>query len=316
MPDLITWNPRIGATGDDRYTIPPGTRIEVAGASFSDPPTLAEVNAALGLNQVVAEINRRRRPDDWVVNDVDPLDYCPGGRIAAAFMATLRAAIDDIRENECRAAYSWGALPAVGGRILGAHLADMREALATDWLFVGLNLADHEAGETLKTRLRRQDNSYPPTTTSVLAVSDQAEIGQRYVAPTYSKFRDYLFFRPPGGVSLDAAVLSVFIGPWAETAEFDVEAWRATNHLAPLGIDDWGNLDALEDDFHYEYWPFRFGKRVELTLDPDGISGSGNTFILVSEPDRLDDAPSGVEYCYLGFDRVQGSYPFLKLFLS
>ena len=61
--ELVVWNPRIGETGDDRYKWPPDLPLHAGTPStgFEDPlnPTIEEVNAAEGLNQIVAEIRRR-----------------------------------------------------------------------------------------------------------------------------------------------------------------------------------------------------------------------------------------------------------------
>lgn len=66
--DLVTWNPRVGATGTDRYRWPAELPLYAGTpASFyanPDRPTLAEVNASEGWNQMVAEINRRIPPID------------------------------------------------------------------------------------------------------------------------------------------------------------------------------------------------------------------------------------------------------------
>ena len=61
--DLITWNPRVGSTGDDRYAWPESIPFYIGTpkASFANPdkPTITEVNAAEGWNQVIAETARR-----------------------------------------------------------------------------------------------------------------------------------------------------------------------------------------------------------------------------------------------------------------
>jgi hypothetical protein len=60
--DLVTWNPRKGDTGDDRYSLPdeetvftPGGRDQVV----SDPPSLDDVNNAYGWWQILLELARR-----------------------------------------------------------------------------------------------------------------------------------------------------------------------------------------------------------------------------------------------------------------
>lgn len=61
--DLITWLPRKGATSDDRYTIDPNdlkwhwSDSTVMAEPFA--PTATEINTLTGVNQVIAEVNRR-----------------------------------------------------------------------------------------------------------------------------------------------------------------------------------------------------------------------------------------------------------------
>ena len=58
--DQITWSPRRGATGDDQYDVPDDCGIGAGDASgFDATPTLAQIAASSGLNQIVGLANRR-----------------------------------------------------------------------------------------------------------------------------------------------------------------------------------------------------------------------------------------------------------------
>ena len=60
--DLITWSPRKGTSGDDRYD-PDSTAVRAGSSSYSTLPAISEINAATGMNQIIAEINRRN--SEW-----------------------------------------------------------------------------------------------------------------------------------------------------------------------------------------------------------------------------------------------------------
>lgn len=71
--ELVTWNPRVNTTGDDRYNIPGATNLAGSvsagdprvwrgqGGSFSVPPTISEIDAVEGQAQINALIQRRKK---------------------------------------------------------------------------------------------------------------------------------------------------------------------------------------------------------------------------------------------------------------
>jgi len=72
MADVVTWSPRVGDTGDDRYTWPENTAIQ-AGEQFDNTvePDPVTVNTLTGLNQILYEINRRLL---WLDTDQDGVE--------------------------------------------------------------------------------------------------------------------------------------------------------------------------------------------------------------------------------------------------
>jgi hypothetical protein len=87
--DLVIWNPRVGATGNDRYRWPSNIPLYAGTPEsfYADParPTLAEVNASEGWNQMVAEMNRRtpnvdsmQAPAYW--HTTEPAPYASASR--------------------------------------------------------------------------------------------------------------------------------------------------------------------------------------------------------------------------------------------
>lgn len=326
--DLITWNPRVGATGDDRYNIDLNTAIGAGSSSYSSPPTISEINAGSGINQIIAEVNRRcGESDDALVQNgsISTVAYIAAG--GAISLLALTAKIDLIRENEDQAYFST-ATGQTGQAIRGAWVAAMREALSLDYISVYLDKSDHNF-ETYSSPVRRQmdcylkreDSFYPPTTTSVFP-DINFRCGQRGSAgPTYGKYRPYFFFRIPAIPSLGDALLSIHSDGDFSSQDFNMNLYRANSHLAPLGTGDWGNLDNLEDSIASSSWPS--DSRLTLDVDHTAINGSsGLTYILASDREVADTTPftneyveiDGMDNSLVEFDILY--YPILKLYTA
>lgn len=144
--DLVTWAPRVGASGDDAYNIPGGTklnasvdsgnptRIEAGGSTFTSPvPTIAEINASSQWNQVIGLYNRRQSQMNTILNGTPtPISYIsPDTRITAATIAALYTAIGSLRTSEGFGAYTFPTAEIAANKIVyGYHLAHARKALA------------------------------------------------------------------------------------------------------------------------------------------------------------------------------------------
>ena len=170
--DLVNWEPRIGGSGDDAYNIPGATKLDhefdtegeptkiYAGnssganpgslADFSSPstmslvPTIAQINASAGLNQVIGLTNRRIKM--WYaltgVTSATPLNYITVGSGVTANGSTptsfweIYEAITGIRSSEGFTPYTFPSTDAsadgnvyAGCRVYGYHVATMRKAL-------------------------------------------------------------------------------------------------------------------------------------------------------------------------------------------
>lgn len=151
--DLITWSPRVGSTGDDRYD--PGEVPLVDGSSsFSGAyPTMAEVNASSGLNQIILELKRRFMGPSCVTD---------GARHVASLLATMKSNADDVRGLYELPAYSWTASYVAGNRSVRLQIADLRKALAVDHIRAVVSVAWEHPNDSL----RAAGTSWPPGTIS------------------------------------------------------------------------------------------------------------------------------------------------------
>jgi len=143
--DLVTWSPRISGAGDDRYNIPGATKLDGSvdtglptridagdGSGFSAIPTIAQINASSGVNQVIAAINRRILNHNGSYGSTLPsIAYiATGARILASKFAEMMQRITQIKQIEGFVNVTALTPPTSGQRILGSHLAVMRQALA------------------------------------------------------------------------------------------------------------------------------------------------------------------------------------------
>jgi hypothetical protein len=299
--DIITWSPRVGASGDDRYD-PGEARVAAGTASgtFSDPPTLAQVNAATGMNQVVAEILRRcwgsSPASTWLVpglmSGITPSWFPTSGRIKQSGNPwdLLKSDIDDIRTCEELSAYSWSGYPTItaGERIARETVLHLRKALATDQLILYRWRADHIVGVTCYGGLKASTSPYP--TIDTVYLNTGAQIGEL----SQAKRRGYLFFRVPSswpsGLTGD---LRCTYTRGSGVRQFQL--YRATSHLGPIDTGDWGNIDDLEYEEANDTLapsastPYRVDME-DLADDVDG--GSNYTYIAVHE-EEIDDTDPG-----------------------
>lgn len=155
MADVITWEPRAGDTGDDRYHWPADDRrldwgdcsaypAQKYSPTIADVPTESMVKAGTAFGQVAAEINRRHT---WAGNPYFsyPVRYSPNQRltVTSRYLSDYRNYVDAIRTREFRTAYTWEAENAAANKPLTeAFHFEMRKALAyeeydTPWILGG-----------------------------------------------------------------------------------------------------------------------------------------------------------------------------------
>ena len=121
---MPTWHPRLGNTGDDAYRWGMDNLINAGTSAYSSPPTLAQVNAGSGLNQIIAETKRQGGGASLSYTDPDTL-------MATGFFNDMKTAIDTLRSSLGRPAFPWAAWPISTEMLIrDQHLFELRKALA------------------------------------------------------------------------------------------------------------------------------------------------------------------------------------------
>ena len=292
--DIVTWSPRVGATGDDRYD--PGNAMRIAAGTasgtFSDPPTITQVNAASGINQVIAEIRRRcwgtSPASYWITpGDLSGLapSWCPtSGKYLYTTFNTLKSAVDSIRTTEGQSAFSWSEYPlASADRTVRAIVTELRKALATDQYILYRWLADHGGYYGL------QATTSPYPTISTVYLRNNCAFGEA----GSTKYRGYLFFRLPADWPTGlTGSLRCWYTRGAGVRTF--ELWRANTHLGALDTGDWGNLDNAEHSQANNAIAPTAGTRYKSLLSlTSALNGNTNyTFIAVHNEERTDTNPA------------------------
>jgi hypothetical protein len=182
--DLVTWAPRVGSSGDDKYNVPGATklngfvdsglpsRIEAGDSSgFSATPSIAEINNSSGLNQVIGLLNRRALRHNALFGTTIPTVAYQAidERITAAKVAAVNAGISGVITTE--GILPTGASlsnPSVGTMMRGTTLANMRKALA-----ISGTLRPHYFQDTVNdvidwNQYRRIDNPYGSPTSETI----------------------------------------------------------------------------------------------------------------------------------------------------
>lgn len=327
--DLITWNPRVGATGDDRYRWPENACIEAGASDYSDPPTIAEINARSGYNQIVAEMRRRDSMYSWGGLNTGGLVrrtlngamayVSPNDRILTGDIKTyVLPDIDIVRANEIFSPFSWSTIDWPRADLQLPF--DMRNALASDFIFVPLDKADHNYSTGyLDCYLERKDyDSYPPTALQYVRSGYLSVVGQVHSeGQYYDKLRTYYFFRTPTSLpSIGDAKFQFYFSGLYPTVHQTVCLYRSSSHLPSLTTGDWGNLDNFEDsELSYN---LSDGYNVFDIAHSPFSAGSGYTYIFVSQEDIDDNEPAEakweIDYLYALYSEFK--YPFLKLYTS
>jgi hypothetical protein len=239
--DLIQWVPRVGDTGDDRYD--PGEARIVAGLDdFSAIPTIAEVNASSGVNQIRAELIRRTLnkggTDYFVPGTYTGVTY-PATQTAnvriGTIEATTKTAIDMVRVAEQSSAYSWGTMGTAGTRISRANMLAFRKALAIDCIHWFRSERATETGHSIRAACL----TYP--TPDNWAILTSAAAGEGPYSARKAKYRGYLNFKLPAGLPAD---MTASLYCWYTRGNvYTTKLFRSDSYLGPIDTGDWGNLD-------------------------------------------------------------------------
>jgi len=144
--DLVsTWNPRVGAAGDDLYNVPGAYKLDGTldtgdfsdilfgdASSYSTIPTIAEIAAGIGINQVIALVNRRiKNYNAQFSTSTTAQAYLTGTKAKAADIASVNNKINAMRQLEGLPSYTFPTSEEIAARrIRGTHLAHWRKALA------------------------------------------------------------------------------------------------------------------------------------------------------------------------------------------
>lgn len=210
--DLVTWAPRVGSSGDNLYNVPGATKldgtldtgapcsVQAADVSgFSATPTIAQLNASSGFNQVAGAYNRRALTYNSRFGTalVSASYVAVGNQPAAADFTGLLSKI-----NTMRAAEGWagGSLawpistPTAGGIIRGHHLAFLRKALAISGTFNMTPWASNSAVDQ-----RTDSPTYGTKTAESIISSTNSQVGQIFNSGlgTYTRDRSIINFQCP-----------------------------------------------------------------------------------------------------------------------
>lgn len=247
--DLVTWSPRVGATGDDRYDLPENSATKAGASDYSDPPTLDEINARSGMNQIIAEINRRIA----IIDDPDrfgggpgltPANYVSAGdRVLRSKIIELQTLVNAIRSAEGNSSYSFTTVT-IGLRIAELHLFELREALAIDHFKVYVfATADHSDN------ISRRATSYPPEGKpgEVILVGSSLLFAQTKQSTLWIKFRAYVAFKIPSWMP-DFSAADIYVRGKRNNSALGSENvlfYRSNTYLGKIDTGDWGHLDVL-----------------------------------------------------------------------
>ena len=165
--DLVTWAPRRGDSGDDLYDVPDDTPVGAGDASgFSATPTIDQINASSGLNQVIGLANRRVKIFNARFGVTMPTEGYASAETSrsAAKWAAVCSRINAIRVAEGFGDYTFLTAEAAAGlNIRRQHILDMRKALRIAGI-LSYNYNANYSGTPLclyKDEYRRQDSPYP-----------------------------------------------------------------------------------------------------------------------------------------------------------
>jgi hypothetical protein len=301
------WNPHKGVSGNDPNHLASIPGILMGGpdaSTFSNPPTLAQVNSAFGMQQIIAACNYLDQYHTPL-----PLIYRGGGAmVMASMMNIVRTRINLIRCRWGAPIYAWtnATSPAVGP-MLEQDIFEFRKSLdRTSQVFWNIYKQSSGPGTTL----------YPPGTPYYCNQGGQVNNADfLYYGTALSEIRRaYLQFWIPPGVSNADAQLNIFLwrrdgmslmgygvpsGPNANQYNYNVRIYAAT----PVNVGPGGTGMPATDDDKAAQWtgamsllseagaeglmPDTIGPGYECTFTLHGIS-SGPLTICCANSNEVD----------------------------
>ena len=288
--DLITWSPRVGATGDDRYNVEENTKIEVGATSFSSPPTLAEVNAASGINQVIAEC-KRRYYQLFRSLLATPSYISSESKYSTVLLSTLKTNINTVRTYEYQTSYSFTAFDI---KPLRQNLLELRKSLATDHFFInsGILLYSNFNHNSIK----KSGLTYPPVASTVIVIHEELW-GQDLISTVYHTYRAFLSYDLPVLPTINSAKILIYPGN-CPPGDIKTNIYQSSTYDEPLVIGDYGNINTLlaenisltEDTWNeVTLTNFSFSSEGQHTIvlatkrEVDGVTPTGNELFNMRE---------------------------------
>ena len=286
MADIISWNPRIGISGDDRYDVPGATRLAgskdsgdparilFGTSAFASPPKISEINAATDLNAVIAEINRRN-----AIQGAAAVPYITSqAHVKTTDFTALNTKIAAIRTYDRVPAYTFSTISS-NTPILGKHLAERRKALATEWLHV-------ERKEFQGLYKEFSGGAWGAVNVGLVGGS-----GYYLGYPTTARnMRHLLSFDIPPGITIHAAELLIrcrAVGPYGSGTTTYCLIEPSPVGLYPADASDWTAINAGRQQTTFtESYPDTGTDRILTLSFVDQITpGSPYTLALLSQAD-------------------------------
>lgn len=302
--DLITWAPRKGATGDDRYD-PDASAIKAGNSTYSSPPTPDEVLNGSDLNQVIAYTNLRTYSVPASTGNhaaFSPLSYVTqGNKIKTTDWSAIKSRIDSMRIKAGQSAFSWTVAFTTGVKITRQHMLELRKAAILDYFEVYATL-DYTSPSLFNYNWQIEktgNTTYPPGTVIVDVINHVGQTRETTPSFVYDIYRAPYFFNilASAPATLSAAKFA-FGYSYTSSRIWTLKLYRANTYFGPLDTGDWGNLDNLEDSAANNTLAASYAVNafnIETTLTP----GSGYAYTFVSSDDESGHVPAdgpAIEY--------------------
>ncbi len=245
--DLVTWAPVIGGSGDNVYNVPGATKLDNtldttggpcgvdAGDSsgFLTIPTIAQLNASSGINQVIGLYNRRAgQYNSAFGTSLTIMAYLAAGvKPKATDFTNLFTNISTLRTQEgwTASAIAWpNTTPTAGRAIRGDHVAYLRKALA---IAGTIKLSDPNGG--LFYNNLRDDNPYGTPVSELNAGSGGFFVNQTPSPslPTVERRRGVFVYQVPAWLTANISTANMSIN--INTASAQSPAWTLDVYSSP-----------------------------------------------------------------------------------
>jgi len=238
---MPTWSPRVGASGEDAYRWGVNNLVNAETTAYSTPPTLAQVNAGSGLNQILAELKRQ--------GGGAGLGYTSTANLlGVTFLNALKGGVDALRTSLGRGVFPWTVWPISNVLLLrDQHLYELRRALVEP-VVVNASTAFYIQGQDLVDKTL--EPPYPPLSAKTCTSGNYVYVDNGYYwiyvfmgqdRMNMSRVaRSYLNFTVPAGISNASARLRLYVrrdvtSPYQDFTDYSVEVWKLNTAVAVPG---------------------------------------------------------------------------------